>query len=168
MATLTACVWWRNRTPVGCQGTGRADCGVCVRSEAPYQRCTDRGRGAIGAVLGRGEQGLEVNLGNLEAIGMLTEGLPTPEKRNIGFIAGRVRRYHGAVRPGTVPGHRPTGKSYVRGWRHNQGKSVWRIAPLASIMIRGSCGSQRLDREVRRMEYDTSKSGRASPDGVCH
>ncbi len=46
-----------------------------------------------------------------EAIGTLTEALPAPENRQIGLLGDAVRRYHGAVRPGTVPGHGPNGKS---------------------------------------------------------
>ena len=97
--------------PVGRQGAGRADCGVRVRGEAPFQRCTNRSRGAIGTGIAKGKQRLKVNLGYPEAIGTLTEAMPTPENRQIGLCGGAVRRYHGAVRPGTVPGHGPNGKS---------------------------------------------------------
>ena len=99
---------------VGRQGAGRADCGVRVRGEAPFQPCTHRSRGASGTGIGMGKQRLKVNLGYPEAIGTLTEALPTPENRQIGLFGGAVRPYHGAVRPGTVPGQGPTGKSRMR------------------------------------------------------
>ena len=92
MATLTACVWWRNRTPVGCQGTGRADCEVRVKGEAPFQRCTNRSRGAIGTGIARGNQRLKVNRGYPDAIGTLTEALPTPEDQQTGLFGDAVRR----------------------------------------------------------------------------